>query len=99
MPSVVSEPHAAVACDQRGPTLNLVAAEGEGQRWAVAELAREHPDRVLREVRSLLRSEHLPLFVGPLRAPWPASADLRLGLAPYPVRCGRAAWAVVTNLL
>src|SRR5436309_3388891 len=49
MPSFVSEPHAAVACDRRGPTLNMVAGEGEGHRRAVAELAREHPDRVLRE--------------------------------------------------
>jgi hypothetical protein len=78
MPSFVSEPHAAVACDRRGPTLNMVAAEGEGHRRAVTELAREHPDRELREVRPLLRSEHLPLFDGPLPAPRPAPADLRL---------------------
>src|SRR5438270_3499878 len=78
MPSVVSEPHAAVACDQRGPTLNLVAAEGEGHRRAVTELAREHPDRVLREVRPLLKSEYLPLFDGPLPAPPAVQADLRL---------------------
>jgi hypothetical protein len=78
LPGFVSEPHAAVACDRRGPALNLVAGEGERHRQAVTELAREHPDRVLREVRPLLRQEHLPLFDGPAPAPGPEPADLRL---------------------
>lgn len=62
MPSFVSEPHAAVACDQRGGVLNLVAGEGAAHRAALAELARQHPERVLREMRPFLREESLPLF-------------------------------------
>jgi hypothetical protein len=62
LPSFVSEPHAAVACDSRGSVLNLVAGEGEAHRHAVAELSREHPDRILREVQPLLRERELPLF-------------------------------------
>ncbi len=64
MPSFVSEPHAAVACDNRGPTLNLVAGEGDKHRRAVTDLSREHPDRILRELRPLLQERELPLFAG-----------------------------------
>jgi hypothetical protein len=82
MPSFVCEPHAAVACDHRAQGLNLVAGEGERHRQAVEELSREHPDRLLREIRPLLRGEHLPLFDGPAGAQLPmtglGSADLRL---------------------
>ncbi len=47
----VEEPHAAVASDARNLTvLNLVATESGGTRRAVAELARESPLRVLREL-------------------------------------------------
>jgi hypothetical protein len=62
MPSFVVEPHAAVACDQRQPALNLVASEGEQHRHAVSKLSREHPERVLRELQPWLRHERLPLF-------------------------------------
>jgi hypothetical protein len=67
MPSFVAEPHAAVACDQRKATLNLVANEGEANRKHVAELTREHPERIMREIQPLFRAEHLPLFDGPIR--------------------------------
>ncbi len=73
LPAFVSEPHAAVACDRRGDVLNLVAGEGGCHRDAVTAVAREHPERILREVRPLLVGEHLPLFDGPLPA-----ADLRM---------------------
>jgi len=63
-PSFVSEPHAAVACDRRGPALNLVAGEGDLHRQALTRLSREHPDRVLREIRSLLPEPDMPLFAG-----------------------------------
>jgi hypothetical protein len=42
--SFVDEPHAAICCDARSPTLNLVAGESAQMRDAIAELARE-PDR------------------------------------------------------
>jgi len=45
----VCEPHAAVCCDARGPTLNLVARESAESRASIARLAAEHPERVIRE--------------------------------------------------
>ncbi len=51
--SFVEEPHAAVCCDARGATLNLVAAESGAARAAVAALARERPDLVVRDLRRL----------------------------------------------
>lgn len=62
LPSFVNEPHAAVACDRRVPVLNLVAGEGEAHRQSVTALSREHPDRLLREVRSFIDDGPLPLF-------------------------------------
>jgi hypothetical protein len=52
--SFVEEPHAAVCCDVRGETLNLVSAENGPVRSACAELARQPPEQTLRVV------EHLP---------------------------------------
>jgi hypothetical protein len=72
MPSFVAEPHAAVACDRRAPALNLVAGEGESHRQALTALGREHPDRILRELRCLVKEPHLPLFDGPV------SVDLQM---------------------
>jgi hypothetical protein len=62
--SFVADPHAAVACDQRGAALNLVAREADPHREAIAAVAKEHPERILREVRPLLRDKPLPLFAG-----------------------------------
>lgn len=61
MPSFVADPHAAVACDQRGTALNLVDGATERHRQAIAKLSREHPDRILREAKTLVH-ETLPLF-------------------------------------
>lgn len=57
----VSDPHAAVADDNRTATLNLVAGETPGHRTAIAELARLHPDKLLAEAGTLL-TPSLPLF-------------------------------------
>ncbi len=54
----VCEPHAAICCDQRSPTLNLVARDSAAARAATAELARERPIRVVTEV---VRMRHLSL--------------------------------------
>lgn len=62
MPSFVSDPHAAVACDRRSQILNLVAGEGAQHRKALTALAREHPDRILAELRPLLEDPHQTLF-------------------------------------
>jgi hypothetical protein len=45
--SYVEEPHAAVCCDVRGTSLNLVAAESAGARRAAAELAATRPEVTL----------------------------------------------------
>jgi len=49
----VCEPHAAVCCDRRGETLNMVAVESADARASCAEAARQHPESVLREVQRL----------------------------------------------
>jgi uncharacterized protein len=57
-----SDPHASVAdgaAANSGEVLNLVAAEGEGNRVVSAALAREEPDHVFREVERM-RSLSLP---------------------------------------
>ncbi|MCX6099431.1 MAG: DUF763 domain-containing protein [Candidatus Bipolaricaulota bacterium] len=54
----VCEPHAAICCDQRSPTLNLVARDSAATRIATAELARERPIRIAAEVT---RIRHLVL--------------------------------------
>jgi hypothetical protein len=76
LPGFVSDPHAAVACDRRGPVLNLVAGEGAHHRERVTQLAREHPDRVLREIRPFLRDTPMPLFDPPSQQA--SVADLNL---------------------
>ena len=78
MPSYVCEPHAAVACDHRGDVLNLVAGEGARHRQALVALSREHPDRVLREIRPLVNGTHLPLFDGHVSKKKSAAPDLVL---------------------
>ena len=45
--SYVNEPHAAVCCDARAETLNLIAAESASVRDASAVLAREKPEVTL----------------------------------------------------
>lgn len=45
--SFVDEPHAAICCDARAPTLNLVAHDSAATRDAVATLARTPDDEVL----------------------------------------------------
>ena len=54
----VCEPHAAICCDRRAPTLNLVARDSASARTTAAELARETPVRLVSE---LIRLKHLAL--------------------------------------
>lgn len=44
----VNEPHAAVACDQKGKPLNLVASRSQDSRTAIAQIVKEHPDKLTR---------------------------------------------------
>jgi uncharacterized protein len=62
MQSFVRDPHAAIACDQRRPSLNLVAGEGDEHQQALTKIAKEHPDRLMRELQPFFREEKLPLF-------------------------------------
>jgi hypothetical protein len=62
MQDFVNEPHAAIACDRKTPSLNLVAQEGAAHRLALTELSREHPERILKEIRPFLTDKPLPLF-------------------------------------
>lgn len=58
--SFVNEPHAAVCCDApRGEVLNLVAAESDASRTAIAELART-PDREVARLVGRLSTLVLP---------------------------------------
>lgn len=69
MGSFVKEPHAAVACDKKAQTLNLVAGESDPHRQAMLELSRENPERVLRELGVHWDDAPMPLFEGGLSAP------------------------------
>jgi hypothetical protein len=59
--SYVSEPHAAICCDESAPTLNLVARESAAVRSASAGLACERPEVTLNALT------HLPLLEMPRR--------------------------------
>ena len=48
--SFVEEPHQAVCCDARAPSLNLVARESAGVREGAVALANQPPTTVLREL-------------------------------------------------
>lgn len=66
--SFVEEPHAAVCCDTRAETLNLVAAESAPARAASTELAGQPPDIVLsaleRGAPQLVMPSRHPLLPG-----------------------------------
>jgi len=49
----VCEPHAAICCDRRGLTLNLVARESEETRRASAKIARQRPQQLVSELYHL----------------------------------------------
>ena len=53
----VCEPHAAVCCDRRAPTLNLVARDSAGVREASTDLARRPPGSLLIEIAQMKRLE------------------------------------------
>lgn len=55
--SFVVEPHNAICCDKRGITLNMVANESEDARNVSTMLAREDPDKVIKEIRDTVNLE------------------------------------------
>ncbi|MEW5826561.1 MAG: DUF763 domain-containing protein [Candidatus Bipolaricaulota bacterium] len=54
----VCEPHAAICCDRRAPSLNLVARDSAGARHVAVDAAREKPLRIASE---FARIRHLAL--------------------------------------
>ena len=53
--SYVNEPHAAVCCDLTSDSLNMVALESSPSREAVAEIARQKPDKTFKETKRILK--------------------------------------------
>jgi hypothetical protein len=51
------EPHAAICCDARGQSLNMVAKESVGNRDGVADLFKEEPTRVITEFSRIAQLE------------------------------------------
>lgn len=49
----VCEPHSAVCCDQRGATLNMVAAESGPSRQSCTLIARQEPTKVMEELKKV----------------------------------------------
>ncbi len=52
--SYVCEPHAAVCCDRNQTALNMVARESEASRTAATSIAKEHPDKIVKETMKIL---------------------------------------------
>jgi hypothetical protein len=55
--SYVNEPHTAICCDRKKDSLNMVAEESTASRDVVTEIAKEHPDKVIKETEKIL---HMP---------------------------------------
>jgi len=53
--SYVNEPHTAICCDKWKNSLNMVAEESAASRDFVTEIARENPDRIIRETEKMLK--------------------------------------------
>jgi len=53
--SYVNEPHAAICCDHSNDSLNMVAQESSTSRDVVTEIARNHPEKVIRETKKILQ--------------------------------------------
>ena len=49
----VVEPHIAVCCDARHPTLNLVAHESDRARQSLPAIAQQHPDRLIADLKRI----------------------------------------------
>jgi len=53
----VNEPHSAICCDHRSPTINLVAKESGEIRAHCAKLAKSEPGVILKEIKGLIRMD------------------------------------------
>lgn len=68
--SFSDEPHTAVVGENRGSILNLTAAAARETRGRITEIARENPDRILREFRGMTGADfaNAAPFCGPENA-------------------------------
>ncbi len=53
--SYVCEPHTAVCCDKKHSCLNMVAQESESSRGIVTNISRNHPDKIVKETKKILK--------------------------------------------
>jgi hypothetical protein len=53
----VVEPHAAICCDKKGTTLNMVDSESEDARQVCTFLSNEKPERVIKDIKRLKNLE------------------------------------------
>jgi len=53
----VEEPHAAICCDRRHKTLNMVALESEDARKVCTNLTHEKPEKIAREIQKVQELE------------------------------------------
>lgn len=51
--SFVQEPHKAVCGENKGPILNLTAAESTETKAAILEISKNNPDKILKEIRHI----------------------------------------------
>ncbi|MFC1452472.1 DUF763 domain-containing protein [Verrucomicrobiota bacterium] len=58
LPSFVDTPHAAVVGENQGLILNLTHHDAEPTRNALAVMPREHPDRLMKEIRQVVLPRH-----------------------------------------
>ncbi|MGB7054201.1 MAG: DUF763 domain-containing protein [bacterium] len=53
--SYVNEPHAAICCDEKKDSLNMVAEESTASRDMVTEIAKERPEKIIKETEKILK--------------------------------------------
>lgn len=87
--SFVEEPHAGVVGENRGQILNLTHEAARDTRSSILELARENPDRMMREIRqivapssSIIKSGQLDLFDPPSSQSSIVAAPREIAAAP-----------------
>ena len=56
----VCEPHSAICCDQKAKVLNMVDRDSKDSRQVTAEIAREDPEKVLKELEKARSKLTLP---------------------------------------
>ncbi|MGN0729518.1 DUF763 domain-containing protein [Treponema sp.] len=55
--SFVQEPHSGVTGENKGEILNLTDSKADGARNSILSISREHPDRIIKEIKSVLAQD------------------------------------------